>query len=231
MPPCMCVCLQANLGTKVVSFGAPAGTVSAPGARDPDAGIGYLPLDPPGVFVVEAEEEEDGGEGQERARREQLAIQAEGALTPAFGESLPQFVQRRTRELNEATRERPKDEAAWLDLAAFQSVALDAGVKLKRRDLAVIDKQVAVYERGLEQCPHSIRLFRAMLRAAQEIRTREEVCVSVLLRCWCVYHRVACRFADGGTVEEVPTVTVWRIRAVAGLHRLRRLPVLLLHGQ
>jgi hypothetical protein len=72
-------------------------------------------------------------------------------------------------------------QVVWLELAAFQSVGIDSGIastaRLRRRDAAVLDKQVAIFERGLESCPSSLRLTRSLLRAIQELKPKEEVCV------------------------------------------------------
>jgi hypothetical protein len=73
----------------------------------------------------------------------------------------------------------PFVQAVWLDLAAFQPLGIDSNVqlgsKLKRRDAAVLDKQIAIYERGLTHCPQSLKLAKAMLRACHELHTREQM--------------------------------------------------------
>jgi hypothetical protein len=67
----------------------------------------------------------------------------------------------------------------WLDLAAFQSVCIDSSLsstgRLRRRDAAVLDKQVAIYERGMSACPASVALAQACVRACEEGCTREQV--------------------------------------------------------
>lgn len=66
-----------------------------------------------------------------------------------------------------------------MDLAAFQPLGIDSNVqtgsRLKRRDAAVLDKQISIFERGLVHCPHSLKLARALLRACEEFQTREQV--------------------------------------------------------
>ena len=121
--------LQSSLGTKVISFVNPSASTSqqstsaASLARSslslldaPLTSIGYIPMDPKDmdIFATLDDDDDDNATGAadtlEQARREQLAIQSEGLLTPAFGESLQAFIKRRSKELNEATRERPFDE-------------------------------------------------------------------------------------------------------------------------
>jgi hypothetical protein len=77
---------------------------------------GFIPMDPPGVDVCECEAEDDAAEPDSivKFQREQLALQSEGLLTPAFGESVAEFVRRRAKELNQATSDRPFDEVAPL---------------------------------------------------------------------------------------------------------------------
>jgi hypothetical protein len=72
---------------------------------------GFIPMDPPGVDMFELEPDDEAEpDSIVRFQREQLALQSEGLLTPAFGESIPDFVRRRAKELNQATSERPFDE-------------------------------------------------------------------------------------------------------------------------
>ncbi len=103
---------------KVISFGGPVTVMPEAGGLRPSftdinaVGVsdstGYIPMDPPGVDIFE--DETDAILNIEQAQREQLALQSEGLLTPAFGETVTDFIKRRSRELNEATRAAPTDE-------------------------------------------------------------------------------------------------------------------------
>ena len=68
-------------------------------------------------------------------------------------------------------------QTVWLELARYQDTTLasSSANRMKHRATAVLDKQLAVYERALVTCPDSIRLYLAMLRAADELKPPNEV--------------------------------------------------------
>ncbi len=106
---------QGKLGVAVVSFSGPVSQALAthlPGGEPGDT-LGYIPMDPAGIDIFAQEEEVSGSANIDHGLKEQLALQSEGLLAPAFGESVADFVLRRVKELNAATRDHPKDEVPW----------------------------------------------------------------------------------------------------------------------
>eukprot|EP00898_Chlorokybus_atmophyticus_P000447 jgi/Chlat1/1402/Chrsp12S01975 len=82
------------------------------------------------------------------------------------GESFEDHLLRRTKELNQLTRERPGDVQLWLDFAAFQ----DELIRLSRRKVALqhLDKKMAIYERALQHHPDSEALILAYLETCSQ---------------------------------------------------------------
>lgn len=82
------------------------------------------------------------------------------------GESMDDWVLRRSRELNIATRERPFDLQLWLALAAFQKQAAAVGGN-RVSERAVAEKQISILERALSHHPGSEALLLALLEAVE----------------------------------------------------------------
>ncbi len=70
-----------------------------------------------------------------------------------------------------------RSQNVWMELARYQDVTLanTAGQRIKHRSAAVLDKQLSVYERALSTCPHSVKIYLAMVRAAEELKSVDEV--------------------------------------------------------
>jgi hypothetical protein len=67
---------------------------------------------------------------------------------------LDDYITRRTRELNQQTRERPHDVKKWLEFVAFQDEMVDLGKKQSRTQL--VDKKLSILERALDDNPDSV---------------------------------------------------------------------------
>lgn len=66
--------------------------------------------------------------GQQQHSRAETAAQDEGIGKDEASETSEQYLMRRTREFNVATRERPHDLQLWLDFAAYQDVLGGCGL-------------------------------------------------------------------------------------------------------
>ncbi|KAJ7520618.1 hypothetical protein O6H91_19G013800 [Diphasiastrum complanatum] len=93
-------------------------------------------------------------------------------------ESWEEYIVRKTRLLNEMTRERPQDESLWIDFAKFQDELVNATHK-KVLIQATIDKKIAILERSLDCNPESEDLLLLYLEACSK---RDDT--SLLLSKW-----------------------------------------------
>ena len=89
------------------------------------------------------------------------------------------YISRRTKELNELTRQQPNSVRGWLDLAAFQDEIAQLTSKGKRANAqqlkGLVAKQLAILDNGLRHLPNSIPLHLAKLTAAERHLARDEV--------------------------------------------------------
>ncbi|CAM9829416.1 unnamed protein product, partial [Ectocarpus sp. 13 AM-2016] len=102
-------------------------------------------------------------------------------------ESLEQWVARKTKEFNLATRERPESDDIWLQYADFQEDAVRAlhgGHTLQPSTAAIVrmtlEKRASVLEGALRQNPFSVRLRIPQLHLAEQMQ--EHVVVDSLWR-------------------------------------------------
>lgn len=79
------------------------------------------------------------------------------------GETIEEYMLRRTKEFSTKTREDPYEEQLWLDYAAFQD---ECSKLLSRKgvDASVGEKKVAILQKGLEYHPHSRQILLELLR-------------------------------------------------------------------
>ncbi|KAK9820400.1 hypothetical protein WJX72_009973 [[Myrmecia] bisecta] len=91
------------------------------------------------------------------------------------GETAEQYLMRRTKEFNVATRERPYDLQLWLDFAAFQDEHVRSGRYRKGLEAAAAEKKIAILERALGHHPGSEQLLLALLEAAATISSADEL--------------------------------------------------------
>ncbi|GAX76039.1 hypothetical protein CEUSTIGMA_g3482.t1 [Chlamydomonas eustigma] len=98
----------------------------------------------------------------------------------AEGETVEEYILRKTKEYNIATRERPSELQLWLDFSAFQ---LESAHLLSRRGQpgeatqATHEKRVMVLERALEHHPNSVPLMLELLEASAPLLEPEALCV------------------------------------------------------
>lgn len=175
--------LQAGLAAQgrneaVVVFGASAGAAAGVSAGA-GAGAGlsttavssFIPVDPPETAMLPELPADDGSD-------DGSADGAGARRRPS--EPTTAYVQRRTRELNQRVRAHPRDESAWMALAAFQDAAILQGAdrataRLSSRDNAVAEKRVAVLMQGLRTCPESSILRHTLLHTAAAVKPLAEV--------------------------------------------------------
>ncbi|KAL6752962.1 NRDE-2, necessary for RNA interference-domain-containing protein [Haematococcus lacustris] len=133
----------------------------------------YIPLHAPptgarpGSAIPTAFGHQQGGAG----RLEGLAGGSGGGEEE--GETLDQWVLRRTQEFSVATRAQPHRCQLWLDYAAWQDQAARLVGRRPARQggagldaAAVAEKKVAILEHGLQLNPGEVRLLTALLEAA-----------------------------------------------------------------
>eukprot|EP00002_Diphylleia_rotans_P025590 TRINITY_DN5063_c0_g1_i6.p1 TRINITY_DN5063_c0_g1~~TRINITY_DN5063_c0_g1_i6.p1 ORF type:complete len:606 (+),score=112.85 TRINITY_DN5063_c0_g1_i6:1288-3105(+) len=78
------------------------------------------------------------------------------------GETYEVYITRKTKELNQKTREQPKNIDAWIELAKFQEEFLSFHGRLGQGSL--FEKQISIYERALMENPESEDLWIAYLK-------------------------------------------------------------------
>lgn len=83
------------------------------------------------------------------------------------GESLEDYLTRRTRYFNEHLREDPGDIRGWLDFANFQDEFMNLGKKYTKT--ATLEKKIGIYNNGLEHNPYSVELLLGLVKDAQQL--------------------------------------------------------------
>lgn len=140
------------------------------------------------------------GSASEFLRQQHQAAAGTGAAAGAVGLSLAQlggdtleeYVLRRTKEFNAATRERPEELPLWLAFADFQLEAarlLSAAAGGRRGgalsssggvgggvDAATAEKRVSILQAGLAHHPGSEALVSALLAASEPLLEPEKLC-------------------------------------------------------
>lgn len=86
------------------------------------------------------------------------------------GESWEEHLRRRTKELNEKTRDRPMDASVWMEFANFQDENVRYGAKSASLQHAV-ERKISIYEKALLHLPDNTDLQVAYLEAC---RLRDE---------------------------------------------------------
>lgn len=89
------------------------------------------------------------------------------------GESLDDFLTKKTREFNQQTREHPENIDLWLKFIEFQDEFFKLGKKQTKG--LIIEKKISIYERALEDNPRSEVLKLGLLKDAQQLWDSEKV--------------------------------------------------------
>ncbi|PRP76931.1 hypothetical protein PROFUN_06209 [Planoprotostelium fungivorum] len=90
------------------------------------------------------------------------------------GESLEEWVTRRTRQLNAATRERPDELKVWLDFIQFQTKLSDMGFAGREKLSGLLEKKISIYQKALEYHPDSVQLMLGLVREGKALWTVEK---------------------------------------------------------
>ncbi|EFN57952.1 hypothetical protein CHLNCDRAFT_142066 [Chlorella variabilis] len=164
--------------------------------------------------VAPSAAEELAAEKEQRRRRE--------------GETNEELLLRRTREFNEATRQRSHDVQLWLEFAHFQDEAVRLGPPRRGGERGAAEKKIAILEKALSLHPGSDELLLALLKAAEAVCDDSELerrWRAVLARhsgsprLWRAYlHHRRTRFSGFSAVE----VAAAYDDAFAALHREHR---------